>query len=128
MKVHHIGYLVRKIDKAISSFLDLGYVILQDTVLDEYRKIKVCFLKKDEYIIELVSPVSKDSVVSGLIKKGNSPYHICYETDSFDDDVQRLLKKNFIMCSEKHEAVAINGKNVCFLVHPYMGMIELLEA
>ncbi len=128
MRVHHIGYLVKKIDKAIDSFIDLGYEIKQGVVLDEYRKVNICFLQKDGYVIELVSPAEKDSIVADLMKKmGNSPYHICYETENFDEEVQRLLDKKYVMCSEKHEAVAINGKNVCFLIHPYLGMIELVE-
>ena len=98
-------------------------------IFDEYRKVNICFLEKDGYLVELVSPAEINSVVSNLLKKiGNSPYHICYETENFDKDVQILLEKKYVMCSEKHEAVAIDGKNVCFLVHPYMGMVELVEA
>jgi methylmalonyl-CoA/ethylmalonyl-CoA epimerase len=128
MRIHHVGYLVKKLDKALKAFLDLGYSIRQDIVFDEYRQVNICFLEKDGYVVELVSPASKESVVSELMKKiGNSPYHICYETDSFDDDVEKLLDLKYVLCSEKHGAVAIDGKNVCFLVHPYLGMIELLE-
>lgn len=129
MKIHHVGYLVRKIDRAIHEFEELGFQVTQETVLDEYRKIDICFLEKDGYVIELVSPVSKDSVVHDLLKKvGNSPYHICYETENFDADLESLQQQKYVLCSEKHEAVAIGGKNVCFLVHPYLGMIELVEA
>jgi methylmalonyl-CoA/ethylmalonyl-CoA epimerase len=129
MKIHHIGYLVKKIDKAIKAFEGLGYVLTQDVMLDEYRQANICFLEKDGYAIELVSPVSKESVVADLMKKlGNTPYHICYVTDDMDGDIEKLLEQHYVMCSEKHEAVAIDGKNVCFLIHPFMGMIELVEA
>lgn len=128
MRIHHIGYLVRKMDKAKAAFVDLGYTIEQDTVLDDYRQINICFLKKDGYLIELVSPISKESVVHDLMKKiGNSPYHICYVTGAFDEDTKMLLDKKYVMCSEKHEAIAFSGRRVCFLVHPYMGMVELVE-
>lgn len=128
MKVHHIGYLVKKINKAMAAFEDLGYTIKKDIILDEYRQVEICFLEKDGYVIELVSPVSKESVVSDLIKKlGNTAYHICYETDDFEKDLEQLLEKKYIVCSERHEAVAIDGRDVCFLIHPYLGMIELLE-
>ena len=129
MEIHHIGYLVKKLDKAFSAFLDLGYHVKQEAIFDEYRQANISFLEKDGYLVELVSPVSKDSVVSGLMKKmGNSPYHICYRTDSLDEDVERLINKKYVLCSEKHEAIAMDGKCVCFLVHPYLGMIELMEA
>ena len=128
MKVHHVGYLVKKIDKAILAFEELGYKLTKGVVLDEYRKVNICFLEKDGYKIELVSPMSKDSVVAELMKKfGNSPYHICYETENIDNQVNILLEQHYVICSEKHEAVAIEEKDVCFLVHPYLGMIELVE-
>ena len=129
MKVHHIGYLVKKMEKAKKAFEDLGYTVKQDVVFDDYRQIDICFLEKDGYVVELVSPVSKDSVIANLYKKyGNSPYHICYETDDIDKSIAELQEKNYMVFDEKHEAVAIDGKNVCFMIHPALGMIELVEA
>lgn len=128
MKIHHIGYLVKKIDKALETFLDLGYQIIQETIYDEYRGIYICFLERDGYVIELVSPASVKSVVSGLLTKtGNSPYHICYEVSDMEEEIQKLRKLHYVICSEPHEAVACSNRKVCFLVHPHMGMIELLE-
>ena len=129
MKIHHVGYLVKKIDKAIKAFQALGYSYIQETILDEYRQANICFLEKDGYVVELISPVSKESVVADLIKRiGNSPYHFCYETDCIDEDISRLQDQHYVMCSELHSAVALENIRVCFMIHPYLGMIELLEA
>ena len=69
---------------AKKTFEARGYSTEQDIIYDDIRKVNICFLVKDGYRVELVSPVSEDSVVSGLIKKyKNSPYHICYETADF---------------------------------------------
>lgn len=128
MRIHHIGYLVKKMDKAVKAFLDLGYTLVQDVVLDDYRQVTICFMEKDGYKIELVSPSSKESVVFDLMKKmGNTPYHICYETEDMDAQIAALLAEHYVICSEKHEAIAIAGKRVCFLIHPSIGMIELVE-
>lgn len=128
MRIHHIGYLVKKMDKAVKTFLDLGYTLVQDVVLDDYRQVTICFMEKDGYKIELVSPASKESVVFDLMKKmGNTPYHICYETEDMDAQIAALLAEHYVICSEKHEAIAIAGKRVCFLIHPFIGMIELVE-
>lgn len=56
LKIHHIGYLVKKIEKAKKSFEALGYLVEQDTVYDDIRKVNICFLVKDGYRVELVSP------------------------------------------------------------------------
>ena len=121
MRINHIGYLVKRIDKAIDAFQKLGYEIIQDVCNDEYRKVSICFLKKEDYVIELVSASSKDSVVYNLQKKiGNSPYHICYETNDYENDKNNLLKNNYILCSDSHEAIAFQNKKVSFFVHPYL--------
>ena len=128
LKIHHIGYLVKKIDAAILSFKSLGYRITQDTVYDDIRKVNICFLQKNDYCIELVSPASEDSVVSGLLKKyKNCPYHICYETENFDNDYQALLSNGFISIDSPTPAPALQNREVVFLTNPSMGMIELIR-
>ena len=129
MKVHHIGYFVKNIDKGLKTFCSLGYEIEQDVVRDEYRGIDIAFLVKDGYRIELVSPYTQESVVYELRKKmGNSPYHICYEVSNLDEAIKTLQEQRFVVTQEPHEAVAIEGKRVCFLIHGQMGIIELVEA
>ena len=97
MRIHHIGYLVKKMDKAVKAFLDLGYTLVQDVVLDDYRQVIICFMEKDGYMIELVSPASKESVVFDLMKKmGNTPYHICYETEDMDGQIAALLAEHYV--------------------------------
>ncbi|MCI8772341.1 MAG: lactoylglutathione lyase [Lachnospiraceae bacterium] len=128
LRVHHIGYLVKKIESAIRAFQNLGYETVQDTIYDEIRKVNICFLEKDGYCIELVSPVSEDSVVSGLLKKfKNSPYHICYETAHFEEDYQRLTNEGFLSIDTPTPAPALQNRRVVFLTNRAMGMIELLE-
>lgn len=129
LKVHHIGYLVKKMDAAILSFKNLGYRIKQDTVYDEIRKINICFLEKDGYCIELVSPVSEDSVVAGLLKRfKNCPYHICYETTDFEKDFEALRTEGFMPIDTPTPAPALAGKEVVFMTHAALGMIELIKS
>lgn len=127
LKIHHIGYLVKKIDKAKKTFEALGYLTRQDTVYDDIRKINICFLEKDGYLIELVSPVSDDSVAAGLMKKyKNSPYHICYETDDLETAFVDLCESGFTAIDTPTPAPAIGGRKVVFLTSPSIGMVELL--
>lgn len=128
LKIHHIGYLVKKIDRAIQTFKALGYRIEQDTVYDDIRKVDICFLTKDGYRVELVSPVSPDSVVAGLIKKyKNAPYHICYETDDFESAFGQLTAAGFLAIDTPTPAPAMNGRRVVFLTSASAGMIELID-
>ena len=86
------------------------------------------FLEKNGYRVELVSPKTNNSVVADLRKKiGNSPYHICYETDDLEAEVDSLKQKRFVVCEEPHDAVALKNRRVVFMVHGQVGMIELVE-
>lgn len=126
LKIHHIGYLVKKIEKAKKAFEALGYLVEQDTVRDEIRRVDICFLIKDGYRVELVSPFSEDSVVAGLLKKyKNAPYHICYEADDPEAAYRELTENGFAAIDTPTPAPALGGCKVVFLTSPVIGMIEL---
>lgn len=128
MRIHHIGYLVKKLEKAASAFEALGYVREGAVTHDETRKVDILFLQKDGYRIELVSPYAADSVVAGLIKTyKNAPYHICYEAENFKKEIAALESGGYIRMDEPAAAPAIGGRKVTFFMNPSLGMIELLE-
>lgn len=129
MKIHHIGYLVKNINEAINEFERIGYIIEQDVIYDEYRKIHIAFIIKDGYRIELVASASDDSVVSGVYKRvKNSPYHICYESSSFDEDVKRLLETGvYLQIDKPMPAPALNNHRVTFLMNVHFGLVEVFE-
>ena len=129
LTIHHIGYLVKKMDAAIHAFAHLGYTIRQDTVYDSIRNIHICFMEKDGYVIELVSPAASESVAAGLLKRyKNSPYHICYETEDLDGALIRLTAEGYTAIDTPTPAPALGNRRVVFLMNPFLGMIELLEA
>lgn len=127
LKVHHIGYLVKKIEKAKQTFEQLGYRTEQDIVYDDIRKINICFMIMGDCRVELVSPVSEDSVVAGLIRKyKNSPYHICYETDDYEAAYAELTAGGFLAIDTPTPAPALGRRKVVFLTNAAIGMIELI--
>ncbi len=129
MRIHHIGYLVKKMDRACAVFEELGYVQEGAQVTDGGRGVYIRFLQLDGYRIEVVCPYRQDSVAAGLLKsRKNSPYHICYETADFEQEIRRLEESGYHRIGEPEEAPAMGHRRVVFLVHPDMGMLELLEA
>jgi len=128
MTVHHIGYLVKKLDKARESFAVLGFTPTTEPVYDEARDVDIQFLSNGAYCVELVSPKSPGSVVAELIKTyKNAPYHLCYNTEDFDAELASLEASGFTRMGEPAAAPAIGGKRVCFLYSARIGMIEILE-
>ena len=128
LNIHHIGYLVKKIVPAIRSFEALGFQVAREVTRDDIREVDICFLEKDGYRVELVSPYSATSVVAGLLKKyKNCPYHICYETSHFEEALEELTSHGYVMMGSPTPAPAIDQHPVVFLMNASLGMIELLD-
>ena len=116
MEIDHIGYLVKNINKAITSFEELGFYLTSDITHDEIRKTDICFMENGGYIVELVSPYDSESVVANLIKTiSNAPYHICYASDDIDKAVKQLENKGFVIVKEKEVAPAFDNRPVVFM-------------
>lgn len=127
MKIHHIGYAVKNIDEAFKLFKMLGFKKVNKKVVDEERKVKILFVKNNEYLVELIEPYGNNSPVDNILKNsGNTPYHICYESNNILDDIEMLKSNGFVLISELSEAPAINNKKVCFLYNRKVGIIEIL--
>ena len=128
LTIHHIGYLVKKIVPAIRSFEALGFQVAREVTRDDIREVDICFLEKDGYRVELVSPYSATSVVAGLLKKyKNCPYHICYETSHFEEALEELTSHGYVMMGSPTPAPAIDQHPVVFLMNASLGLIDLLD-
>ncbi len=143
MKMHHIGYCVKNIEKSKKKYEELGFYVSkrvgnQDIQLDYNRNIKILFMENgmDECMIELVQLLdsTKPSPLD-FIRKGNvrnysdsMPYHICYEVDDIDNATEELRKKHFMVINSKEETTEVLfHKNVTFLFNKASGIIELIE-
>jgi methylmalonyl-CoA/ethylmalonyl-CoA epimerase len=128
MKIHHIGYAVNNIEDSLNEFKKLGYKCVENKIVDKKRKVIIQFIKNGDYLIELVAPLGKESPVTNLLKKqGNSPYHICYETDNLEKEIKDLDDDGFVIISDLLKAPAIYNKKVIFLYKKEIGLIELVE-
>lgn len=128
MKVHHIGYAVMDIDKAASVFEKLGY-FGGAVIEDELRKVKIRFMQNASECVELVAPLTEDAPVKTTLKnmRGATPYHICYSTEDIGTECSILRKQGWVLTAKPAPAPAIEGRNVAFLYHKDIGLIELVE-
>lgn len=130
MKIDHIGYAVKRIDRAESSFEKLGFIF--EPVIDDIdRNVKLAFGEKDGYRIELVAPLEKgkESPVDAYLSSiGPAPYHICYVSEDLEKDVEELKGQGFKVIIEPKSAVAFGGKRVVFLMNLGLGLMEIVES
>ncbi len=129
-KVHHVGYLVKNIDKSIKAFMALGYEVEKNKFFDNDRLANFTFLKKDSARVELVEPTSESDIYPLLKTYKNQIYHVCYEVDNIEKAVSEICggDTGYLQFKEKQRATAISENAVVvFLMHTAMGIIELLE-
>lgn len=128
MKVHHIGYLVKRIEKSIVAFEALGYKLVIHPAWDEGRQANLCFLRNGEYCVELIAPAEGSSLYPLLKQYKNAPYHMCYCCENLDEMIEELKKEKFMLFLEPSPAPVIGrSARVAFLMSSGGGMIELVE-
>lgn len=127
-KVHHIGYAVPAIERAVKEFEVLGWSVSSDVTDDAERKVSIVFMTRGESCIELVAPTADDSPVKKMLQKGSgAPYHICYEVPQLEEAIEELKKNRFILTKKPAPAPAIGGRRVAFLYGLTTGVLELVE-
>ena len=130
MKIDHIGYAVKRIDRAITAFQKLGYEF-EPVIDDTDRNVKLAFGTKDGYRVELVAPLDKKAgspVDQYLSNAVGTPYHICYESENFDEEIDELVKQGYKVVIEPRPAVAFGNRRVVFMMNIGFGLIEIVEA
>ena len=127
MEIHHIGYAVKYINKAINDFKILGFHQISKIYTDDTRKVYISFLFNNIIQIELVAPINDHSPINQVLKNGETPYHLCFAVTNIDDEIAKLKKYNFISIDNPSESLAINNRRVCFIYKLGIGLIELVE-
>ena len=125
---HHTGIAVESIERTASFFVEAGYK-MTNVIFDLKQNVNISFLgKSGSSLLELIEPVDDTSPVRNILNKvGVTAYHFCYEVEDLDESIAQLRQKKFILLVKPVEAVAFNGRKICFLYHKETGLIELLE-
>ena len=125
---HHIGIAVPELEPTRLMYISAGYEATEQ-IYDSLQNVYICFLsKKGMPTIELLAPHDEQSPVVNIIKKnGVTPYHLCYEVDNIEEAITELKKQHYILVRRQEKAVAMGNRNVCFLYHKQIGLIEIVE-
>ena len=113
MKLHHIGIIVKDLEKNIRIYLQLGYDQFEETVIDHVQYNRIAFMKKEgEPLLELIEPLDNRSSVCNF-KEGY--HHLCYEADC-RENVVNVFKDYKIgkIFTKPIVAPALHGSEVVF--------------
>ena len=115
-KISHIGIAVSNLDSALQTYQLLGFKLQKiEKVLD--MDVRVAFLPMGDTRIELLEPLSRESVISKFIeKRGEGVHHICIEIPDIHKAIQALKNQKFNLVYETPKRGAEN--TLVSFVHP----------
>jgi methylmalonyl-CoA/ethylmalonyl-CoA epimerase len=125
MKFHHIGVACKNIDEEIVNISRIHEIIKRSPVVfDKEQNAELALITlSDGTNIELIS----GKQVETLLKKNITYYHVCFEVDNINLEIERLVKESALLISAPKPAILFNNREVAFLNVSY-GIIELLSS
>lgn len=125
-EIDHIAIAVHNLDEASTRLRKiLGSEILTREKV-ESEGIEAVMFQIGSTKIELVCPLSEDSVVAKFLRKrGEGMHHIAVGVDDIDIEIARLKEENVKLVNEKAREGAM-GRRVAF-IHPKSTSGVLLE-
>ncbi len=131
MRFHHIGYAVKDIRSYLDDFLIPMFspVSVSQPVSDPVQQVTVCFAEmQGGTVIELIEPLGKNSPVNSFIGTSRGGlYHLSYEVDDLEIELERLRTKRCVPLGKPVSAMAFAGCRIVFLLTPQRDLIELVE-
>jgi methylmalonyl-CoA/ethylmalonyl-CoA epimerase len=115
-KVHHVGVVVRDIDRAMTFWRDTLGLNLHRMQTIEEQGVKAALLTLGDSEIELLEPVVTDNGVARYLeKRGEGLHHVCFQVDDVEASLRELRGRGTEMIDQQTR-IGIAGR-ICFL-HP----------
>ena len=114
MKIHHIGIIVKDLNRNIEIYVKLNYLMVNGIVVDVFQNNKIVFMQSIDtnQMIELIEPIDQTSTVYNF-KEGY--HHICYDVCDIPNffDYFKSLKIGKLF-TKPIKAPAIDNRYVIF--------------
>lgn len=125
--IDHIGYAVRDIQETAALYVAAGWT-LSEVYNEEVQHARIAFLRKEGMTtIELVSPLEGKSPVDRFLENGGvQPYHICYTVEDVWETIEDLHEEGFVPLFMPVPSVAMENKEICYLYHEQVELIEVV--
>jgi methylmalonyl-CoA epimerase len=125
----HLGIAVKSLTAAKAIYEKLGLTISPEELVEQ-EKVRVVMVPVGETRLELLEPISDDSVIAKFIAKhGEGLHHISFRVPDLNAAVQKLKRENVRLVSDEIKIGA--GRHRYIFVHPSSTggvLLELVEA
>lgn len=128
MRLHHVGIAVRSIVKSAAHYHRMLGISLEGGIVeDEVQNVRVAFAPVGNgAYIEFVEPMSDNSPVDGILKRGGGLYHVCYLVTDINAAIERVRDAGGRLVSGPVPARAFNGRRIAWVYMPDRSLVEFL--
>ncbi len=127
MKIHHLGIVVKNIEKSLNLYKKLGFFPCTKKIVDYNQNNMILFLKNsysEDFFLELIEPISSESTVWNFPK---GYHHMCLEVSHIEDFVTIFQNLNCGKIFTKPiTAPAISGRKIVFAYLYNKTLVEFL--
>lgn len=127
-KIHHVGVVVRDMERAMRFWRDTLGLHVHKTQMIEEQGVKAALLTLGDSEIELLEPtVADNGIARYLASRGEGLHHVCFQVDKVGRDLETLKAKG-VEVIDQEPRIGIAGR-ICFL-HPkamHGALVELCE-
>jgi methylmalonyl-CoA/ethylmalonyl-CoA epimerase len=131
IQLHHVGYVVRSIEKTADRFAEsIGASWDRRVILDALQGARVTFLANHGHalpLVELVQPEGEGSPISNFMKRGGGLHHLCYEVKSLERQLESSRRIGSTLVRAPLPAVAFEGRRIAWVSTRDRLLIEFLE-
>ncbi len=121
MKIHHIGYVVRSIEKYKKNLI-INKIVKE--IYDETQKANLVLIEAQNIFIELIEPINERSFTYNFLQKGGGYHHLCFES-SREEAEEFIKSKKMIKVLDWVNAPLLDG-DVCFAYNRNREILEFV--
>lgn len=126
---HHFGLALKDFYKAVLFYKNLSYQCTKP-IVDPFQNVELVFCTSPIFpSVELVKPVNDQSPIINYLSKNNEViYHLCYEVDDIEKDINKLFSISRVICVSKPQpAILFDNRLVSFYYINNVGLVEILQ-
>ena len=127
--LHHMGYVVPRMDSALRRFVDEGATVLVEPIEDPIQRVTVALLSVDADVpVELVAPIpGVDGPITARLQRGGGLDHLCFTVDDVAAALAEDAERGALVVCEPVFAVAFN-RTVGFVQRRSGMVVEFISA
>jgi methylmalonyl-CoA/ethylmalonyl-CoA epimerase len=130
-RLHHVGYVVSSITKAVTEY-QAAFAVDWDgeIVHDPLQMVRVTFLPAnaaDAATVELVEPAGPRSPVLKFAESGGGIHHVCYEVNDLKAQIESTQQSGCILVRVPLPAAAFGGRKIAWIKTGAGQLVEFLQ-